>query len=340
MVVPPPIPSHALGGGLVALVHAHGGQKNEWTFEVDERQRAREGWAVRRVAGMGAGAFALRSFRAGELLFAEAPLLSWPAGLEMTADGIAPTLSDLVASLAPGACAQFSTLCQEPGKHGDLRSFKGVWQTNALPSRDDGGASMYANASLINHSCRPCLNHTYTEAQSQALFVVEPMVKQGEQLTIAYISQPGTREQRRERLRDAFGFDCACALCSLEGAALRQSDVRQRRMVDLEAFIDSSTSGGGERPQDEAHVLAAIEEMLLVQKQEGLPITWGQRFMMIAIGLCERSGNLKAAARWAWRAQEATRIGGGADSPVFQQLSVLSKLLSGRAGLDADRYAF
>jgi hypothetical protein len=115
----------------------------------------------------------------------------------------------------------------------------------------------------------------------------------GNQFSIAYDSAPGTRAERRARLHARFGFLCECPLCSLEGAELERSDVRQARMGELKQFLDGY-DGCAARPtgraasgdEDPMSVLAAVDEMLALQRQEDLPTTWSQPYQILRMQVC------------------------------------------------------
>ncbi len=63
----------------------------------------------------------------------------------------------------------------------------------------------------------------------------------GEELTITYIGQLYTREERRRRLRRQWGFDCTCAQCSLAAAAAAAaSEERVREIWRLERDLGTS----------------------------------------------------------------------------------------------------
>ena len=292
------------------------GARSEFHFSADIHRR--NGFEAHVMPGQGSGLFATRNFLQGELMLVDLPLLSWPVGEPMTRQNAAATIDRLVGGIGAGALAHMSSLVQESGMHGNVRSSLGVWQSNALPSHEDGGASLYADACLINHSCSPSLEQGFDRStRAQRLHVTRPSIACGEHLSIAYEREPGTRDERRQRLRNTFGFDCSCELCSLVGSELEQSDRRQQRMSYLRKLILEMQSAP---PLERPSVVTAVDEMLSLQRHEGLPLTWGQEYMIIAIRELQTRGDEVAAGRFAWQAAEATRIGGHGDAPIYEQL--------------------
>ena len=78
------------------------------------------------------------------------------------------------------------------------------------------GAAVFPLASGLNHSCAP--NCEVAFAEDNAVFVVATRdVALGEELTISYVDASGADDERREELRETYGFECACARCERGG---------------------------------------------------------------------------------------------------------------------------
>ena len=90
------------------------------------------------------------------------------------------------------------------------------------------GAAVFPLASGLNHSCAP--NCEVAFAEDNSVFVVTTRaVALGEELTISYIDANGADDERREELRETYGFECACARCALGG---REAKKRKRAAPD------------------------------------------------------------------------------------------------------------
>jgi hypothetical protein len=86
--------------------------------------------------------------------------------------------------------------------------------------------------SRINHSCQPNAKHTWNEKlKQQTVYAIRP-IAEDEELFLSYLAG-GTSEERKETLKEHFGFDCTCELCSLPPAQLQKSDYRIIRSQDL-----------------------------------------------------------------------------------------------------------
>ena len=78
------------------------------------------------------------------------------------------------------------------------------------------GAAVFPLASGLNHSCAPNCEVAFVE--DNAVFVVATRdVALGEELTISYVDASGADDERREELRETYGFECACARCERGG---------------------------------------------------------------------------------------------------------------------------
>jgi len=85
---------------------------------------------------------------------------------------------------------------------------------SAFPSAR--GAAVFPLASGLNHSCAPNCEVAFVE--DNAVFVVATRdVALGEELTISYVDASGADDERREELRETYGFECACARCERGG---------------------------------------------------------------------------------------------------------------------------
>lgn len=133
-------------------LQSHAGA-SEWAFDSDAARREKQGYAVHNVAGKGACVFATRDFAIGEELLVDLPILTWLDGVAMCKSTLAHTLSALVSELSPSARAVFDSLSYtaRAGHCGESNQ-TGIWLTNALPSSENGGASVYEDACRLSHS--------------------------------------------------------------------------------------------------------------------------------------------------------------------------------------------
>ena len=152
------------------------------------------------------------------------------------------------------------------------------------------------------------------------------------------------RAERRAHLLESFGFECACSLCSLGGAKLKQSERRQRRVGDLfgeirEAFQHAAaeareitrarrgatargapTASAASEPSRPfalpAALVSLVEERLALKEEEGM-VELGDDASAMA-HFAKALGDTAAAAVWAARAAAAARLALGIDSPEYR----------------------
>jgi hypothetical protein len=143
-----------------------------------------------------------------------------------------------------------------------------------------------------------------------------------------FTGEGDTREERQGALRRDFGFVCACALCSLEGAALKASNRRQRRIRELadeivEAGRAARTGGGEGGGSGRAGVVTLVEERLRLLQEEGLHTNWDSMAVAMRHLLASCSeGSAIAPSRdearvWAARAAECAKMALGEDSEEY-----------------------
>ena len=208
------------------------------------------------LEGRGLGVIAARDIEPGERLLAEAPLLV------ARIDGAGIPLSVLQSSvdnLAAEDRAKFFELSQNAG-YGEAKTADGIAQTNGIPFRwrSQLYGAVYYRASRINHSCDACACFQWaatpvTAAAAQSSDEPPPgrltvhatrRIRSGDEITINYLGFLAQREQRQQRLRESFGFECSCAKCALTGEALRASEARLATLGNAGALAEALNARG------------------------------------------------------------------------------------------------
>ena len=308
----------------------HGG--GEWRFVTEVRRRATKGFEVRHVPGKGQGVFAMRDFAVGEDLLTELPLLSWPNDITMTDKNIESVVEAELVRAGPRTRAMYESLSQA-SMHGGTKTAFGIWMTNALPSIEGGGHSVYSDACRLNHSCLPNVHHSFRKPSRAQHLRTIAKIRRGDELLLCYIdADEMKRSQRQAMLRRKFGFACDCKICSLDGSERERSDARRDRMLALRTHRDAGEC------KSVAETVGTVEERLKLLGREGLSFVHGHADMMVAMEACRSGGDMRAASRWALRAAECVRVGAGEDSTIHQQLKQLASLLMVNTGIDASRY--
>lgn len=81
------------------------------------------------------------------------------------------------------------------------------------------GWAIYPTASYFNHSCRPNINKRRIGSAWE--FTTAESLPEGEQCCISYLGgdeKELTVTERRQRLKEAWGFTCMCQRCQHEEA--------------------------------------------------------------------------------------------------------------------------
>ena len=186
---------------------------------------------IQSIPGKGKGVVARFNIAKGKRILCEKPLFTTQnlSPLSVMEGNVATKLK----ALSKIEQRQFLSLHNSfPGKY----SFSNTVKTNALPCGVGsviGG--VYPTICLINHGCIPNAHHSWnSETKSETIHATRP-IKSGEEITISY--KDGPSESRRAHLKDAFGFDCNCALCSLPPSELQTSDARRVQIQNLDSSI-------------------------------------------------------------------------------------------------------
>jgi hypothetical protein len=190
---------------------------------------------IQSVPGKGRGLVARFNIAKGKRILEEEPLFTTSnlSPISLMESNIATQLK----SLSKTEQRQFLSLHNNfPGKN----PFTGVVKTNALPCGPDsviGG--IYPTICLINHSCLPNAHNSWNNDTQRETIHALRYIKSGGEITISY-EGGGPSGPRRAHLKDAFGFDCKCSLCSLPLPELQISDTRRLQIQRLDDAIGDS----------------------------------------------------------------------------------------------------
>ena len=78
------------------------------------------------------------------------------------------------------------------------------------------GAAIFPLASSLNHSCDPNCEVAYVD-DSRVHILAKRTIGRDEECTIAYVDPDLDGEERREELKETYGFDCECDVCIAGG---------------------------------------------------------------------------------------------------------------------------
>ena len=223
---------------------------------------------VREVAGKGRGLFATRKIKAGEIILEELPFLTCRLGshlspLDMSASEIAKVLClhDPLENLKSLDSNKIEELInknhwlsmdwnwKQEGKTNFVEKLYRICRGNGLPICEDFSlydsdeCGIYEKISLINHSCIPNVVWSWVKGDFRRKQVrAMKTIQKGEEILACYdFSREfcyGSRDFRRQKILDGFGFLCQCSECSLDGKALEENErkrleIRERELTQL-----------------------------------------------------------------------------------------------------------
>ncbi|KAH9886585.1 hypothetical protein F4778DRAFT_786686 [Xylariomycetidae sp. FL2044] len=195
--------------------------------------------------------------------------------------------------------------------------FAGIVRTNALTC--GSGASVggvYPNICLINHSCVPNAHNNWNDETGQETIHTIKNILAGEEVMISYeISKPS--EARWRKLKDSFGFQCSCQLCTLPDEERRLSDGRRLEIKKLdEAIGDLYTMRIN--PSSSLKACHELSRLLEEEYQDGATIFLA-RLYYDAFQVSVAHGDQARAAVFAERAYKARVECEGEDSPTTRK---------------------
>ncbi|KAJ5522090.1 hypothetical protein N7527_006205 [Penicillium freii] len=273
-------------------------------------------YEVKPVPGKGHGLVARFNIAKGQLIISEKAFFT--TSNATSAAIIEKLISIELRKLPKDAQRQFLSLHNNfPGK----KPFSGIVRTNALPCGPDSPiGGIYPTISRINHSCLPNAHNSWNSASGYENIYAVRFIKAGEEITIPY-DHGGPSDERRRHLKDAFGFDCNCSICSRQPAELKQSDERRRQIQHLDAEIGNALRlmySPGDCLKDCQVLLQILEEEF-----EGSPGAHLARLYYDAFQICIVHGDQARAKVLAERSYGARLACEGENNPETKRIQKL-----------------
>ncbi|VUC32635.1 unnamed protein product [Clonostachys rosea] len=271
---------------------------------------------VKAIPLKGIGLVALQDIPQGTLIIQEKPLLVAHPGAP---DALEILLSSKLKKLDKPSQRQFLSLHNNfPGKH----PFGGIMRTNALPcgSGSEIGA-IYPTICRINHSCLPNSQNTWnSDTEIETIFAIKP-ISCGEEITISY-DRGGPSAARQAFLKQAFGFQCSCAVCSQSPSLLRESDNRRSRIQEL----DDQIGDPFRMMQNPVESLKDCHSLLQTLNAEygGYPGALMARLYYDAFQISIAHGDKARASVFAEKAYEVRLMCEGGDTPEAKKMKNLA----------------
>ncbi|KAL2271348.1 hypothetical protein VTJ83DRAFT_719 [Remersonia thermophila] len=201
------------------------------------------------VPGKGAGLFANRTIRRGEIIMQRTPALLIQSELHIELDPAArEALYKAAVNRMPAASrerflGQIGDTVYDKVEKNSFRVFVDGENTHSPH------LGIYPEVSKMNHDCRPNVHYRLRDITHTSVAVRD--IQPGEELTISYIFGKAPRATRLSQLED-WGFSCSCQQCTLPPKEAGASDSRIRQIQALEDEIETLMSrarGEGIRPE-------------------------------------------------------------------------------------------
>jgi hypothetical protein len=197
-------------------------------------------WTIQDVPGKGKGLFVTEDIASGTCLISEAPLITTDVVTSHDLDTTEQELLTALKKLSKEDQERYRSLHNNHSASDPTHPLTGIVKSNGYPlgpGADVGG--VFANIARINHSCRPnTVQYWNPLIEKQTIYAVRAISK-GSEITTSYVNG-GPSPERKQILKDLFGFDCICELCSLPSEKLEESDERLTRAETLDEALGDS----------------------------------------------------------------------------------------------------
>ena len=146
--------------------------------------------------------------------------------------------------------------------------------------QEHGFFALFPEISRMNHDCRPNADYYFDyDTMTQYIHAVRD-ISAGEELTLSYINPVMSRRDRIRRLKQTWGFDCACRLCTQDRPRTGASD---SRINQIDALVKELRSY---KPESQATPEMA-ELLISLYQQENL---WGMMYEAYTYAALEYNG--------------------------------------------------
>lgn len=226
-------------------------QLQDWPVH---RHTCYKGVEVAKSAVAEAGVFARETHAPGDELVREAPILVHSFHGDRATRR--RRLSRQVSRLKK---AELVALKRLVGAHPDSPAFWKKLKTNGLPVGDDAG--FFPICGQANHACRPNARFIWDDERREGKLVAIRAIHAGEEVLMSYLNRYCPGAERRELLRQRFGFECTCTSCQ------RDTEASDDRWINIQWLIDTVPMVARFDPR---RALAMSEHALHLMDQEGL----------------------------------------------------------------------
>ena len=191
--------------------------------------------------------------------------------------------------------------------------YLGIVRTNALPSEIEGDkAGIFLEACRINHACSSNAQKHWNENIKRHTVHALRNISKGEEITIYYLRVLNSYATRQEALKEKFGFECSCELCSLPLVQRQKSDERLKKIYKLDSLIGKGAMGG--MVDSPLRFLRYVDEQVGLYNADGADDVGLPRAYPDAAQICLANGILARGRIFVTKAADAWRISQGSDT--------------------------
>ncbi|KAG7088604.1 hypothetical protein E1B28_012578 [Marasmius oreades] len=203
-------------------------------------------FSVQDIPGKGKGVIAARDIQQGELIIYEKPLFIVPPKISVSPSSLIHSNLQRVDPRDRPAFFNLSYVNLPPEvdpEEDEAEVALAIFQTNAVAA--GGGVGIFPRMARLNHGCSSAFNVVYTWREREGALVVHALkgVKKGQELLTTYSTMRQPRAIRRAYLREHYGFECQCQVCSLSDAESKASDARLVAISDLYSRFGTWSEG-------------------------------------------------------------------------------------------------
>lgn len=267
------------------------------------------------IPGKGKGLVATQIIPAGTCLISEKPIFTTA---EIKSNDVERELVRIVKKLPKDSQRAFLSL--HNNSPGGKEPFSNIVRSNGYPlgaSSEVGG--IFPNIARINHSCWANCQQAWSSTREQETAFAVREIKPGEELTIAY-TIGGPSKERKSKLKDLFGFDCRCEICSLPAEKQKQSDERYTGAAKLDESIGNPTRA----KMSPSLALADCHALLKLYNEERITDNRLQRLYYDAFQICIMHSDQARARVFARRCAETRAVCEGDDSADVVEMMAYS----------------
>jgi hypothetical protein len=267
------------------------------------------GFTLREVEGKGLGAFAIQEFRRGDFILADQPLF---IADDPDSGGRVhqANIISAVKKLSPDEKEKFLSL---KNAHSGSQRFNnpiiGTFNSNAFAVSDTASAICIL-ASRFNHSCSPNARYSWHAAGGRLRIYALREIAVGEEVNVSYLGgrhvYGSSRKDRQDRLK-AYGFICACVVCSLPFSEQKVSNTIRVEIARIWESVPYYM------PHQTADRLRAIVCAIRSLKEEGYAAD-ADDFTNDAAGICACHADWESVRYWATKTYETRVAEFGEDS--------------------------